>query len=267
MDVLTVDHDHATRVATLTLDRPHSGNALNDPLHSALDAAWKKVAADADIDGVVLTGAGTRWFCTGRDVKELAATQRSGEELARDRGGVDAASHKGFIPAAYPKPVLLALNGSVVGGGWSFVSDADLVFAAPQVRLLDRHAQAGQFGGFDRIYRSLPRKIAVELMLTDLELTAQRALDFGLINRIVEQDELLAQSQEAMSRIVSLPPAALAAYVEALRLMRQHEENPFMRGFLRLQARQTRQSAASQEVLQNRFGTGRPQGTPSTSPG
>lgn len=254
MSVLTVERDTARRVATVTLNRPHRGNALDDELHAELRRAWRHLAGDAEIDGVVLTAAGSRWFCTGRDVKELAAAQQSGRELARDEAGALATGRKGFIPPSFPKPVLLALNGSVVGGGWAFVADADLAFATPTVRLLDGHAQAGQFGGFHRIYHSLPRKIAVELMLTDRSLSAEEGVAFGLINRIVDADELLDQAVMTMASITQLSASARAAYMDALRAMRQHEEDPLLQGFLRLQARQTRQSKASQDAVRERFG-------------
>lgn len=254
MGVLKIQRDSARRVAAVTLNRPHRGNALDDELHTELRRAWGALAGDPDIDGVVLTAAGNRWFCTGRDVKELAAAQESGSELARDQASALATGRKGFIPPSFPKPVLLALNGSVVGGGWAFLADADLAFATPTVRLIDGHAQAGQFGGFQRIYHGLPRKIAVELMLTDRSLSAQEGVAFGLLNRIVDADELLDQALMTMASIAQLPASARAAYMDALRAMRQHEEDPLLQGFLRLQARQTRQSRASQDAVRERFG-------------
>lgn len=254
MAAIVVDKDTDRGIATVTLNRPEVGNALNERMHRELREAWRDLADADDIRGVVLTAAGDRWFCTGRDVKELAEAQRRGEQVERDAARSTATAGKGFLPAEFPKPVLVALNGSVVGGGWAFVVDADLAVAARGTQLIDRHAQAGQFGGFARIFDSLPHKIAIELMLTGASLTAERAAELGLVNRVVDREDLLDESMAMMDVVVGLPRSAGDSYIRAIRLMRREANPPARQELLRTLAATTRDADDSKQVVGRRFG-------------
>ena len=178
--------DKLDGVATLTLNRPEKMNALNYALRRRLSDALDAIAGDAEIGAVVLTGAG-RAFCAGLDLTEMANLERSGPLLdppAQMR--------------ALPQPVIGAVNGVAVTGGFELATSCDVLIGSDRARFADTHARLGLIAGWGLSQR-LPRLIGVnrakELAFTGNYLSADLAYEWGLLNRIVPADDLLPAAQ------------------------------------------------------------------------
>jgi enoyl-CoA hydratase len=189
----------ADRIATITLNRPQSRNALNAELRAALPAALAATEADDGVDVVVLTGAGAA-FCAGLDLKELGSgTNRIGggarAELVEARGP--------FPPRT--KPLIGAVNGPAITGGFELALNCDFLVASTRARFADTHARVGVMPGWGLtvlLAQAVGVRKARELSLTGNFLSADEALAWGLVNHVVEPDELLPTARRLALDIV-----------------------------------------------------------------
>lgn len=181
--------EHTAPVAVVTLNRPQALNALSSALRADLTEALRALQHDDAIEAVVLTGAG-RAFCAGLDLKELGGER---EVAVEDRKpGPAADPHQAMM--AFDRPILGAINGVAITGGFELALACDLLIASPEARFADTHARVGVVPGWGLSQR-LPRLIgpmrAKELSLTGNFLDAATAERWGLVNRVVPQEELL----------------------------------------------------------------------------
>ncbi len=199
-DVLLVDVDD--RIATVTLNRPEARNALDSELLRAIPAALTELDGRDDVDVVILTGADPV-FCAGLDLKELGSTgdnlragNATGEPTGSGRRGP-------FPPMA--KPVIGAINGAAVTGGFELALNCHFLVASDRARFGDTHARVGVMPGWG-LSVLLPQAIGVrrarEMSLTGNFLTAQEALSLGLVNHVVPHGELLTFSRGIARDIV-----------------------------------------------------------------
>jgi 2-(1,2-epoxy-1,2-dihydrophenyl)acetyl-CoA isomerase len=204
-------------VATITLNRPDTLNACTVELKEALIAALDRARDDQAVRAVVLTGAG-RAFCVGQDLREHAATLAAGD------GGVERTvrEHYNVIArgiATMPKPVVAAVNGMAAGAGASFAFAADFRLAADTAAFLMAFAKVG-LGGDSGASWTLPRLIghgrATALLMLAEPITAQQALEMGLVNAIVPGEQLMTAAYELAGRLAAGPTAAYAAIKEGL---------------------------------------------------
>lgn len=179
-------------VCTVTLDRPEARNALNTALHLASAAALAEAEASDDVDVVVLTGADPA-FCAGLDLKELGA---GGENLRGGGGDEGGPRWTNPIQAVWEmtKPVIGAINGACVTGGFELALGCDFLVASVRATFADTHARVGVTpGGGMSVY--LPMVVglrrAKEMSLTGNFVDAAEAYRIGLVNHLVEHDELL----------------------------------------------------------------------------
>lgn len=211
----TVDDDG---IATLTLNRPEKLNALSYALVDALLKALEEMEGDDAVRAVILTGAGDRAFSAGGDIPEFAGSVRLGAAVAvRDfvRRGQALTSRI----EAYSKPIIVAVNGLAYGGGCEITEAAPLavasdraLFAKPEIKL----AMPPTFGGTQRLPRLAGRKRALDLLLTGDSFTAERALELGLVNRVVPHDQLMPAARDLAHRIIRHAPGAVAAILAAV---------------------------------------------------
>jgi enoyl-CoA hydratase len=202
--------DKADQVAVVTLDRPEAMNALSKALRSALHRAMTALSADPEVSVIVLTGAG-RAFTAGLDLKELG----------RDPLGMGAANAEGaeenpvLAIRQCPKPVIGAINGVAITGGFELALACDVLIASTHARFADTHARVGIMPGWGLSQR-LPRVIglyrAKELSLTGNFLDAATALDWGLVNRVVEPEALMPTAMALARDMASIPAATLCTY-------------------------------------------------------
>jgi crotonobetainyl-CoA hydratase len=196
-------------VLTITLDRPKA-NAINVPTSQVLYRAFKQLNDDPALRVGILTGTG-RFFSAGWDL--AGATQ--GEAIDADHGPGGFAGLTEFF--SLQKPVIAAVNGLAMGGGFELALAADLIvasdtaeFALPEVKL----GMVADSGGVLRLPRRLPRAIALEMLLTGRRMGALEAARWGLVNRVVAPDALLETAQALAQEMVLAAPLALAAVKE-----------------------------------------------------
>ncbi len=214
----TVLYERRGRIALLTLNRPERLNALDYATNDLLLALLDKIEADGSVAAVILTGAGHRAFSAGGDIHEFTRSVKMGiEEAVREfcrRGQAMTARLEGF-----PKPVIAAVNGIAFGGGCEITESAHLaiasnraVFAKPEINI----GIPPTFGGTQRLPRLAGRKRALELLLTGNSFTPERAMELGLVNRIVPHDDLLPEAFALADQIVRHSPLAAARILAAV---------------------------------------------------
>ncbi|MBL8386184.1 MAG: enoyl-CoA hydratase [Burkholderiales bacterium] len=208
--VLRVEKDPAG-YALLTLNRPQAMNALSRELRAALAAAVDALEADPAVRVLILTGAG-RAFCAGLDLKELGAAG-----VPADAGGADAGvavSDPVSALARFSGPVIGAINGAAITGGFELALACDVLIASSAARFADTHARVGVMPGWG-LSQKLSRAIGVyrakELSLTGNFLPADRACEWGLVNRVVAPAELLPQARALAQDMLSVLPHMLVA--------------------------------------------------------
>jgi enoyl-CoA hydratase len=193
-------YEVADRIATVTLNRPEARNALSAAVRRALPEAIRRAEEDDDVDVVILTGADPA-FCAGLDLKELGSG-------ANDLGaGSDSgpAGDRGALPDI-AKPIIGAVNGVAVTGGFELALCCDLLVASERARFADTHARVGIQPGWG-LTVLLPEAVGVrrakELSATGNFLDAETALAWGLVNHVVPHDELLPFCRRLAADIAS----------------------------------------------------------------
>jgi enoyl-CoA hydratase len=189
-DVVLVDVDE--RVATVTLNRPEARNALNRALRRRLRAVTAELEADDDVDVVVLTGADPA-FCAGIDLKELGGADDTGDDEALDPAERGRGPWRGPIPPL-SKPLIGAVNGVAVTGGFELALACDFLVASERARFADTHARVGVMPGWGltvRLVELVGSARAKEMSITGNFVDAPTALRIGLVNHVVAHDQLL----------------------------------------------------------------------------
>jgi enoyl-CoA hydratase len=207
-DILRVDV--ADGVATVTLNRPQAMNALSRALRAAIVAAFRRCADDPAAEVVILTGAG-RAFCAGLDLKELGGETGAAEDA-------EAAVAAGDVVGAVQgcgKPVIGAINGFAITGGFELALACDVLIAARGARFADTHARVGIMPGWglsQKLSRTIGIYRAKELSLTGNYLSAEQAEAWGLVNRVVEPEALLPTCRALAADMRSCVPDVMRAY-------------------------------------------------------
>ncbi|WP_439032170.1 crotonase/enoyl-CoA hydratase family protein [Gordonia terrae] len=196
--------EFADGVAVITINRPEAKNAVNLEVSEGIAAAIDELDSRDDLTIGILTGAGGT-FCAGMDLKAFAR----GEKVSLEGRGFG-----GLTEAPPSKPLIAAVEGWALAGGCELALSADLVVAAsnskfgiPEVK----RGLAAAAGGLLRLPKILPYQVAMELALTGDPLTAERAHQFGLVNRVTEPGEALAGARELAAVIAANGPLAVRA--------------------------------------------------------
>jgi enoyl-CoA hydratase len=198
-------------VATVTLNRPEQMNALSSVLRLGIGEAFAALQADPEIRAVVLTGAG-RAFCAGMDLAELSSggDETTGHELAavgQDEMADGMANFEG--------PIIAAVNGHAVTGGFELALACDLILASEKAKFADTHARVGILPGWG-LSQKLPRLIgmarAKEISLSGNTVTADLAYEWGLVNRVVKHEELVPAAQALAADMASCVPHVMTGY-------------------------------------------------------
>jgi crotonobetainyl-CoA hydratase len=201
------------QILVITLDRPKA-NAVDAPTSRAMYDAFAQLRDDPGLRVGILTGAGERFFSAGWDLKAAAA----GERPDADWGPGGFAGLTEMFDLG--KPVIAAVNGLAMGGGFELALAADLIVLADHAEMALTEARLGlvaDAGGMLRIPARLPRAIAVELLLTGRRLDAAEAARWGLANAVVPPADLLPTAKALAARICEAAPLSVAAVLEVLR--------------------------------------------------
>jgi crotonobetainyl-CoA hydratase len=196
---------------TITLDRPKA-NAIDVLTSHALYAAFETLQRDPTLRVGIITGVG-RFFSAGWDLH--AASE--GESISADHGKGGFAGLTEFFELG--KPVIAAVNGLAIGGGFELALAADLIIASEAAEFALPETKLGMIpdsGGVMRLPRRLPRAIATEMLLTGRHMAAREATQWGLVNRVTHPDLLLPQAQQLAQEIARSAPMALAAVKQVL---------------------------------------------------
>ncbi len=207
-----VEVERRERVGIIRLNRPEARNAVNSDLANGVEAALDDFEADPEVQAVVITGNGPV-FCAGADLKLVAAGR--GAEMATDKG-----SFAGIVTRDFPKPLIAAVNGPALAGGFEVVLSCDMVVAAEDSIFGLPEAKRGLFaaaGGLIRLPRRIPRAVATELAITGDPIDAGRALALGLVNRVVPADQVLDEALALAARVAKNGPLAIKNSLQMVR--------------------------------------------------
>lgn len=199
-------------IATITLDRPADRNAVDLPMCDAMYAALEEFEADPRARVAILTGSGPV-FCAGADLK--AFTAGDGPKIAAHRGGFG-----GFVRYRRSKPVIAAINGHALAGGLELVLACELAVASDRALFGLPEVTVGLMaggGGAIRLPTQVPPKIAFRMLLTGKPINASDALHYGLVNQVVDPDEVLGSARALANEIVAAAPRAVAASLRVAR--------------------------------------------------
>lgn len=200
-------------VAVLTINRAEQRNSLSASVMNGLIEAIGRFRDDAAVRALVLTGAGTKAFCAGGDLTSMAGDGAYGGHLARRKylELLEALAEAG-------KPLVAAVNGAALGGGFGLVLACDLAVAAESATFGTPEVKVGLFPMMVTalLVRHLGRKRAMELALTGERVLASRALELGLVNRVVLAEAVLAEAVGLAGRLAELSPAVLRLGREAV---------------------------------------------------
>ena len=210
MSFETLSYEVADNVATLTFNRPDAGNAMSPLMAKEFGAAAMDADDDPAVRSLILTGTG-KMFCAGGDLGAFAKAGGGARKLLMQMTGD---LHLGLSRLARSKaPVIAAVNGTAAGAGFSLVMACDLALAAESAVFTMAYTRAGLSPDGSSTYY-MPRKIgdrrARELMLTNRLLSSQEALDWGIVNQVVPDADLLGEAQGLAQRLASGPTAAFA---------------------------------------------------------
>ncbi len=222
--VLLVEHVGA--VAVLTMNRPEARNALNPPLIDALKRTLAAAVDDDAVRAVVLTGAGDRAFCAGMDLRGFVE-QGSGSGSVPERPAGDGGATAGLaghvvapvIPWDLGIPLIGAINGPAVAGGFELMMSCDVVVAAEHAFFGLSEVKRGLIpgGGGTVLGSRIAPAVALELCLTGDNVDAARALAVGLVNRVVPADQVRAEAIAVATRIAENGPLAVTAIKALMR--------------------------------------------------
>jgi len=209
-EVLHISRDGP--VLEVVLDRPKA-NAIDAPTSRAMGEAFAAFRDDPELKAAIVTGAGGRFFSAGWDLKAAAAGETPDADF-----GVGGFGGLQELPGLN-KPVIAAVGGMAVGGGFELALSADLILAAGHARFALPEIKAGQLADAATIKlpRRMPHHVAMELLLTGRWLEAEEARRWGLINEIVAAGDLMARARELAALLASGPPLVFAAIKQVIR--------------------------------------------------
>jgi enoyl-CoA hydratase/carnithine racemase len=203
--VLREDRDG---ICTLTLNRPAQMNLLTSGMLSALQSAFDEISTNKSIRVVILAATG-KGFSAGHDLKEIKALK----ELPRIEQLFATCSRMMQSIAALPQPVIARVQGAAAAAGCQLVAQCDLAVAVDTARFVTSGVTWGFFCSTPgvAIGRNLQRKHAMEMLLTGDPIDAQRAMEWGLVNRVVPAEKLVEETESLARKIADKPPATVAA--------------------------------------------------------
>jgi enoyl-CoA hydratase len=204
-------HARPDGIAVITINRPEQRNCLSKEVREALFAAWDWFENDPDLCIAILTGAGEKSFCAGGDLKEMVDTGM--KVPPRD-----------FIPTPYDnielsKPTIAAVNGFAFAGGWLIAQACDLCVASSNAKFAVTEVKVGRGSPWAApLIHMIPQRIFMEIVLTGKPITAQRAYEIGLVNRVVEPEALMDTALELAREILEGAPLSVKAARETVML-------------------------------------------------
>ena len=201
----------ADGIAIITINRPDTRNCLSAEVRAGLFAAWERFERDNNLRIAILTGAGDKAFCAGGDLKEMV--ERGLKVPPLD-----------MFPLPYDsielsKPTIAAVNGVAFAGGWMIAQACDLCVASTSAKFAITEVKVGRGSPWAApLIHMIPQRIMMEIILTGKPITAQRAYEIGLVNRLAEPDALMAAALELAHEVLEGAPLSVKAGRETVML-------------------------------------------------
>lgn len=198
-------------IAIITIDRPETRNALSAEVRAGLFAAWERFENDDTLRVAILTGAGEKAFCAGGDLKEMV--DKGLKVPPRD-----------MFPVPYDnielsKPTIAAVNGVAFAGGWMIAQACDLCVASVEARFAVTEVKVGRSSPWaSPLIHMIPQRIMMEILLTGKPISAQRAYEIGLVNRLAQPEELIDAALQLARDILDGAPLSVKAARETVML-------------------------------------------------
>lgn len=204
-------YEQSGPIAVITINRPERRNAINHAVRKGLQAAWQRFERDGGVRAAILTGAGDRAFCAGMDLAEMSQ-ERLGS-LPRD-----------FLPilgdnVSVSKPVIAAVNGAALAGGWLFAQMCDLCIASENATFAITEVKVGRgMVWAPPLIHMIPQRLMLELLLTGRSIPAQRAYEIGFVNQVVPHKQLMSAAMQLAQEIADGAPLTISAAKEMVYL-------------------------------------------------
>ncbi|HLY80849.1 MAG TPA: enoyl-CoA hydratase-related protein [Caulobacteraceae bacterium] len=206
-----VETERHGQILVVRMNRPESLNALSHEMRTLLAEAWTSFRHDDQLEVAIFTGTG-RGFCAGEDMKESLEKGKAGGERPK--------MEDPFMTGVMEKPVIAAINGFAMGGGFMLVERTDLRLAVPEAVFEVSEAKRWLLGGYNHGHvANLPYPIAMEMAL-GFRFTAQRFYEVGFLNRLVDAADLMPEALKMAEHLLTLPPASRVNTVHMMRQMR-----------------------------------------------
>ena len=209
MSVVEIERNNGVMV--IRMNRPDRMNALGEELREALAEAWCEFRDSRDLEVAIYTGTG-RGFCVGEDMRESVARGTIGRQPTKRENP--------YTERTLDKPVIAAVNGFAMGGGFMLVEHADLRVAVRGAVFESSEAKRWLLGGYNHGHQGgLSHAVATEMAFA-YRFTAERLYELGFLNRLVDADQLLPAAQEMAAHLMTLPPASRINTLTMMRAMR-----------------------------------------------
>jgi enoyl-CoA hydratase/carnithine racemase len=205
-------------IAYITINRPEVMNALHAAANSELSEIFTDFNEDENAWIAIFTGAGPRAFSAGNDLKATAAATARGESMATQTRSDRPMYFGGVVGLQCYKPIIAAVNGVAVGGGFEIALACDLIIAAEHARFGLPEPRVGLIagaGGVHRLPQQIPLKQAMGMLLTGKQINAQEAYRLGLVNEVVPGEQLLATAERWANEILECSPLSIRLTKEA----------------------------------------------------
>lgn len=242
---MAVDVSVDQGICTITINRPERHNAMDGEHYALLSRAWQRVRDDPDILVAIITGAGDKTFTAGADLKNLESVFAPGDLCLTQK---DLLLNRGL---EVWKPVIAAINGRCLAGGMTLMLATDIRVAVDTATFAITEVRRGLLaanGGTQRTLRQLPYAIAMELLLTGEEMSAQDALRWGLVNAVVPRERLMRTAIDYARRILKNGPLG----VQATKELAVRSQDVDMATGLRLEQLMIRHLMATEDVKEGR---------------
>ena len=226
MDYENIYIEEESPIAVITIDRPKKLNALNKRTIEELHTAFKELDADEEIRVIIVTGSGEKAFVAGADISEFASfSEKEGGQLAKK--GQELLFD---LVADLETPTIAAINGFALGGGLELAMACHFRVASHNAKMGLPETSLGLipgYGGTQRLPQLVGKGRAMEMILTAGMMTAEKALDYGLVNYVVALEELVPLCKKLASRISNNSPAAIKQAIKAVNAGYKYDVNGY----------------------------------------